>query len=182
LATASTEPPEVTATTFSPASFLGYGDFSGMTYHEVDWHEIYTRAVRCTQNHGYPVRLTYDGGVNYQDVPSDTNAEAVRVFETCIQKMHAPGWSWPTEEEVRYKYAYALALIPCIRNEGYEVDDPPPIEEYIATWRTGPWTPRTHLPSTGSEAVSIYRKCPPSPVGGTQAWQPGDPIQPLPDY
>lgn len=117
-ATHTSEPSDVTVTTFSPASFQGYGDFSGLNYHEVDWHDIVTRGVRCAQNHGYSVRLTYDGGVNYQDVPSDENAEAVKLFETCIRAMNAPEWTWPTEEEIRYKYAYALALIPCIRDAG----------------------------------------------------------------
>jgi hypothetical protein len=159
-------------------TFEGYGDYSGLSYHEVDWLEIMDKAVQCANDHGFPVRLTYDGGADFQDVPAAQNQEASFALDYCLQAMNVPNWSWPTEQQIREKYQYALALVPCIRALGYEVDDPPTVETYIETWQTRPWTPFSHVPP-GAEAV--FRNCPPSPVGGPAAWQTGDAITPVPD-
>lgn len=174
---------DATVTTPNLESFRGYGDYSGLTYHQVDWYSIYESGVACANDHGFPVRLMFDGGANFEDVPAEQSFQATMVFDSCLAGMNAPEWSWPTEEEMRHKYDYALALVPCIEAMGYDVDDPPSVDLYIEEWRTGPsWSPYENVPATGSEHIAVTSMCPAAPVGGPSAWRAGDPIAPLPGF
>lgn len=70
----------------------------------------------------------------------------------------------PTDQQLRVIYDYFLdELIPCLRNEGYELSPPPSFETFRAEW-PNTWDPYVELPEPkGFKKDEVLQKCPPRP-------------------
>lgn len=188
---ASTEATQESATTIADSgtssvdtrTFGGYGDYSGLTSIEVPWNEAIGKAAQCAKDHGYEVTVVVDG-VNFQGLPEEQRNAAAAVFEACMKAMNVPSWTLPAVEELELLYQYyEMALIPCLKAQGYEVADPPSRDTWVDEARSNEpptWTVDRYLPRSGAEAEEIRRICPLTPAGGLRAWSPGDPITALP--
>jgi hypothetical protein len=171
-------------TSVSIPPITGYGDFSHLTsYFEVDVFEVQGLAARCTQDRGFAV--TFDpvtGGISFSDVPDEQNQQAGATLAACIAGLNLPELHPFTDDQLAVIYAYGLAVAGCLEGEGYSVAAAPSLEVFVDTWRQADndgevtvWTPYASV-----RDLSIEQVCPQSPVGGYGAWQPGDPITPIP--
>ena len=170
------------ATTLAPIT--GYGDYSHVeSVFYLDAREAQERAARCVQDRGFPV--TFDpvtGGIFFSDVPDEQNQQAGATLAACIAGLNLPELHPFTDDQLAVIYAYRLAVAGCLESEGYSVAAAPSLEVFVDTWRQADndgevtvWTPHASV-----RDLSVERVCPQSPVGGLGAWQPGDPITPIP--
>lgn len=82
---------------------------------------------------------------------------------TCEARIGEPPPPVPlTKEEIIHRWAYLLEMRACLMSLGYEISDPPPLQRFIDTWATGPWSPYNDLADQtgqiGWEAAN--RECP----------------------
>jgi len=157
----------------------GYGDFSKIDRFDVDNYEVVRLLARCVRDRGFPVSLTQDGpGLSYESVPPEQNQLAYAVEVACKAGLHVRSPEPVSVEQLEKGYAYEVALAACLEDQGYSVSDPPSLDSFIDS--QGYWNPYFDLSVPLSDWVPLNRVCPQNPVGGFGAWNPGDPILPMP--
>jgi hypothetical protein len=156
----------------------GYGDFSGVDRFDVDTYETTRLLVRCVNDQGFAVTLDPDGGIGYASVPAEQNQLADAVYYACKAGLRLESPGPMSVEQLEEAYAYMVALAGCLEDQGYSVSDPPSLDAYIDS--QGYWNPYSDLSVPLSDWVPLNRVCPQNPVGGYGAWNPGDPILPMP--
>jgi hypothetical protein len=77
-------------------------------------------------------------------------------------------------------YAYQLAWQDCATQYGMSYEKYPTLEEFISLEGTFSHDDFPLRIASDTNFEELYAACPPSPVGGFGAWNPGDPIQPAP--
>jgi hypothetical protein len=77
----------------------GYGDFSGMSWFEIDERYVAELVVRCMKDAGMPATLSPDGGVLFEDIPLDQNRQAQATMQACIDGLNLPVYTPPTERD-----------------------------------------------------------------------------------
>lgn len=156
----------------------GYGDFSGLDRFDVDTYEATRLIVACANDHGFAVTIDPDGGIGFASVTPEQNQLAFAIELACEHGLHVRKPAPLTMEQLEKMYAYMVALAGCLEAQGYSVADPPSLDAYIDS--QGDWNPYDGL-SLGLDAwVPLNRTCPQNPVGGFAAWDPGNPIVPMP--
>ncbi len=156
----------------------GYGDFSDADLFEVDPTEIVALQARCLQDQGFPVRLDPSGsGFDFTAVPPEQNQLAFAASIACKEGLHLPAPTPPNTDQRREQLAYLTLVGECLREHGFDVADPPSLDEFIEL--DGAWSPYGSLPPLDPAAFEeLDRACPQWPVGGYGAWDPGDPLRP----
>ena len=171
-----TEPAATTSTTMSPIT--GYDDFTGQDYFTIDPFYVASLVVKCMNDQGLPAVLTPDGGISAENIPLDQNTTAQQVMDACMRGLSLPSYTPPTDQQITLIYQYDLALQDCLETAGFQVSKPPSLDAFIEEYHSGAWNPYSGVPLTGSGSSDIQQRCPPIPVGGYGAWQPGDPVTP----
>ncbi len=158
----------------------GYGDFSEVDLFEVDPTEIVSLQARCIQDHGFPVEVDSSGsGFGFERVPPEQNQLAFAVAIACKVGLNLPPPTTPTAAQRAEQLHYLGLVAECLRERGFDVDDPPSLDEFIEA--DGAWSPYDSLPQlTPTEFEQLDRSCPQWPVGGYGAWDPGDPLRSRP--
>jgi len=156
----------------------GYGDFSGVDRFDVNTYEMARLLVECVNDQGFAVTLDPDGGIGYASVPAEQNQLAFSVDLACEAGLHLPPPQPLSPEQLEKMYAYMVALAGCVEDQGYSVGDPPSLDTFIDS--QGYWNPYFDLPDSALMNLDLIRACPQNPVGGYGAWNPGDPIVPMP--
>lgn len=105
----------------------------------------------CIEDHGFEVTLGPDGGFNFAELGSrDRLDEARRLSQTCIEQVDPARIEPPpplTEAQLAEMYEYAIAQAECMREAGYPVGPPPPVQVYVDT--EGAWDPYVDLAERG---------------------------------
>jgi hypothetical protein len=160
----------------------GYGDYSGFDdAFGLDHAEIGQRLAQCVRDQGFGVTVDSYGSISLRSVPVDQNELAYATLIACRVGMHLPASGQRTDEQLEEIYAYQLALMDCYGAEGYRRQgDVITLDAYLEL--EGAWQALDiyDLPPGGAEWDRVNRVCPQSPVGGYGAWEPGDPVAPLP--
>lgn len=117
----------------------GYGDFSSLEYAEVPWDEVPELVYQCLTDQGWDVTLV-SNGVEFDAVPDECNLLLRRALDACVFGLQLPAYQAPDRERIRLIYDRLVDLGACLREEGYPVDQPPAIEEYVRTFPIG-WHP-----------------------------------------
>lgn len=167
-----------------PSTITGYGDFSGVAFHEMDWSLWARRVVDCLNDHGFAARVVPGPGINYQQIPRDQNQAMQAMQEACEDAMNVPERQPRSREQLAEIYAYrVVALRECVVGQGYDIPEPPTFETWLET-RSDPddhYNVWRHVPDAGNLGKSwdhVTVRCPSLPAGGYGAWEPGDPVRP----
>jgi hypothetical protein len=156
----------------------GYGDFSKVDRFDVDTAEATRLLVECVNDQGFAVTLDPDGGIGFGSVSAEQNGLATAVYFACKAGLRLQAPEPLTSAQWEKVYAYEVALASCVAELGYSVSDPPSLDAYIDS--QGDWSPYFDLPDSALLNLDLIRTCPQNPVGGYGAWNPGDPILPMP--
>ncbi len=140
---------------------IGYGDFSGVDYEDIDWVEVVALVVRCVNDQGFPVEVMPPGdGISFEKVPRDQNAAAGDAVYACRAGLSLPEPSPVTDERIAEVYEQLLDVEKCIEREfAIDVPDAPSLEVFIETWRqASPWHPYLYVSPTRFGEVEA--RCP----------------------
>ncbi|NOY56171.1 MAG: hypothetical protein GXP34_09305 [Actinobacteria bacterium] len=142
----------------------GYGDFSGVSYYDVDWVEVTALEVQCANDQGYPVTVIPPGnGIGYNQVVLDQQNMALAVVSACWAGLHIPPSEPMTEEQVTEFYYQQVDTKACLEAEGYTVDDPPSLDTFIDSYMGGQdiWTAYNSVPRMSqADWYRIQELCP----------------------
>ena len=171
--------PQTTAVTTS-GPITGYGNWSGSDYYSVDWRLAFNQVADCLQDQGFPVEFDEDtGGIMFALVPPDQNIAAQQTEERCVLGLELPEFRWPDADELKVIFEYQLALVECLKSAGVDTTAPPTFDLWADTYQSGPWMAYEAAGQTQMELRELEQQCPQAPVGGFDAWMPGQPVQPL---
>jgi hypothetical protein len=154
----------------------GYGDFSDYDGFESGARPINDAIFQCMRDQAMPVHQDNLGGVDFTRVPDEQNHIALAVLLACKKGLNQPPPKPLTVDQLAEAYAYRLALADCVRDQGYDVEDPPSLDKF--TEDEGMWSPYPPFMEGPLAIGSLERTCPQSPPGGYGSWDPGDPIVP----
>lgn len=142
----------------------------------VELGEIAEVRVRCLRDLGFDAEVTRDGGVAYPSVPTDQLTAMYEAIYRCevMFPLHPRFNLGFSEQQLELLYGYFVRVsTPCLRREGYHVDDPPSLETFIATYLRGGrpvpddfWLPYDQVVVSGEEWYRIYEVCPPTATVG----------------
>ncbi|MCP4305431.1 MAG: hypothetical protein GY926_11470 [bacterium] len=137
----------------------GYRDFSTTDYWDIDWVEVTALTAQCLADQGFPVTIT-DGGVgmSFGSIPENQNRNAQIASETCQAGLNIPDAETPTQGQLADHYQALLETKQCLEERGYTIDEPPPVDEWIASYDFGPWHPYDSLDD--EIASRIHTACP----------------------
>lgn len=144
----------------------GYGDFSGTPELLIDYVLVTSLQAQCLNDNGYAVAVTPAGnGLDFENLPPDTNNEAMGVAMACLAGLHLPDPVPLTEEQIRVFYDYYLELKDCLAGLGYGGPDPPAFEVFFDTFGDETmWMPFNALPSISAERFDeVNQECPEFP-------------------
>ncbi|HEY8452598.1 MAG: hypothetical protein FWJ70_16410 [Micromonosporaceae bacterium] len=123
----------------------------------------------CLRDQGFEAEETFDGGVQFGDVPSELASAQQQAMYRCevMYPVH-PRYSLPlTDGQIRVIYDYFVGpLVDCLTAEGYDVPAAPPWETFLADHNSpkGAWHPYDAVdPTTEAQWQQINEKCPQSP-------------------
>jgi hypothetical protein len=84
-----TRPDEPTEPTIEP--ILGYGDFAGVPYQDIDWSAVIRLIVECMNDQGYAATLASTGdGFTFGDIPECQNRDAQVAAAACRAGLRLP--------------------------------------------------------------------------------------------
>lgn len=124
--------------------------------------------TECERDQGFNVSVSEDGlGVSSEDVPESQTSALELASYTCTAMFTVdPRYFVPlNEDQKRIVYDYLVnAYIPCLRNGGYSVGEPPTLEVYLGEGGLDVWTPRKELTALPAEELDVLDvTCPPTP-------------------
>ncbi|WP_395245556.1 hypothetical protein ACGGZK_07005 [Agromyces sp. MMS24-K17] len=125
--------------------------------------------AECLTEQGFPAIPNDDGGVTFDPVPPDAQAEAQSVASYACDVMYPvdPASLRPmTSEQLHYLYAYSkLKLIPCLADAGAAAPELPSEQEFTETFQqAGGWDPYATAKTMGPKAAEIAEACPAVPA------------------
>ncbi len=72
-------------------NYTGYGDFNDVAYEDIDWVEVVTLVVQCTNDNGYAVEQSPTGdGVFLEGIPGQDQKRASEVMDRCREGLNVP--------------------------------------------------------------------------------------------
>jgi hypothetical protein len=84
-----TRPDEPTEPTVEP--ILGYGDYTGVAYNNIDWFEVTALTAQCMNDQGFTVSLIPPGdGINFATIPADQSRAAEFAWAACRAGLNVP--------------------------------------------------------------------------------------------
>ncbi len=126
--------------------------------------------VECYMGQGIPARLSTDGGVLVDEIPTEqTTLQREAAYRCWVRFPTHPRYEEPlSREQLRVLYEYKVGeLTECLEAEGFEVPPPPTVEVFIASYEnpdTPMWDP---YPGTDPRARERWEQlnqvCPQSP-------------------
>jgi hypothetical protein len=124
--------------------------------------------AQCFRDHGIDAEETFGGGISFERVPDDLPGRERLLQEAeyrcmVMYPVH-PRYRQPlTPAQIRVIYDYYIgSLVPCLRRRGYQVEDPPEWETFLARFGTSQdWTPYQFLTQPSMEEwQAINEACP----------------------
>lgn len=113
----------------------------------------------CLRDRGWEVEVTWDDGI--QAVYAEEQAEQYRAdMEECRLAAGFPKDPPPmTEERAKKFYDKWLGIAECVRDLGFDIDDPPSEQAFVEALVAHDfiWDPITHVPAGSYERVA--REC-----------------------
>jgi hypothetical protein len=150
-----------TSTTSALQEITGYGDFSGVSFLEVDWEAVNLAQVACMNDQGWAVVLDGPTAMEMPDVPSAQQSQMAHDFDACTAGLKIPDFEPPTEQAVAEFYEALLETKRCLEGLGYDIEEPPALDTFIDSYATGPWHPYLSLPNlTKAQLDDIDAQCP----------------------
>lgn len=150
--TVAVEPPDGDLAELEPP-----GGWSGVPGQDIEW---------CMTQLGWEVEANEHGGVGWEiDASQEEALEAD--LEVCDEARGHDDDDYFTEEYAAVDYENRVAVGECLREEGYEISEPPSKEVYIEQTiqqRYTAWDPMLDLPSSQWRAAG--EACP-----GTPPWE-----------
>lgn len=84
-----TPPDEPTEPTIEP--IVGYGDFTGVPYEDIDWSAVIRLVVECMNDQGYAATLApFGDGFTFGDIPESQNQAAQVAAAACRAGLRLP--------------------------------------------------------------------------------------------
>lgn len=112
----------------------------------------------CLRQSGWNVNPTFDGGWTIE-LPPGRIAAFGAARAVCQAKVGPIPPIVPlNQRQIIHRYAYLLEMRACLMSLGHEISEPPPLQEFIETWPTGPWSPYLDLAVGPTEETE--RMCP----------------------
>lgn len=145
----------------------GYGDYSEIDWHDLDFYEVVALIHRCANDHGFPVRLIPPGdGLDYQQIPPELNEAASETVDRCAAGLNLPEPHRRSPDElIALHQFWAEETIPCIEALGHTVPELPSVEYFVEHYYHDPYHPHEHVSGAGDAAYAeALLACPPSPV------------------
>jgi hypothetical protein len=119
----------------------------------------------CLTEQGFLTVGSADGSWTTEGLSEDSEKMAVATYVCSSRFPIDPRYLVPlNDSQVTYIYNYQTKIVaPCLERAGYRVDDPPALEDYIASYfsSTG-WQPYEHV-NAGDLTVSLNVQCPQTP-------------------
>lgn len=124
--------------------------------------DIANLMVSCLQEAGWPAELV-DGGFTIVDDPR-TDIEQQQAVESCLATLREngvlPSVEPLTEEQLKDRYEYLVAMRECLLDEGYALPAPPSLVSFVDSFGNN-WTPFAQLPDvSGGELDRLNEVCP----------------------
>lgn len=119
--------------------------------------------VDCLSKLGFSANVMEDGGVEFDDPPAgQAEALAIANYTCALEYPVDPAEGMMTGSRLRTLYDYYVdVLVPCLENEGYEIDTVPSWTVFNEQYATAPWSPYTSVyPSTQEGWDEINDLCP----------------------
>jgi hypothetical protein len=114
------------------------------------------RWAACLRDRGWDVEVSWDGGI-YAEY-KDEQAEQYRAdLEECRLEVGFSKEGEPmTEERAKKFYDKWLVIADCVRDLGFDVDDPPSEQAFVEAMIAHEfiWDPITHVPAGSHERVA----------------------------
>ncbi len=161
----------------------GYADYSNITPQErfdLDLAEHNRLLVECVSDHGFEGGVGDDGIFNQYLLPPDQQQLAMATGVACIEGFRFPKSEPRTQAMWEELYAYQIAWQECAAGYGYAYEKYPTLDQFIALEANFEHDDYPLRISSELDFQGLYDLCPPDPVGGFAAWNPGDPINPVP--
>lgn len=141
----------------------GYGDFSEVPYHEIDWTEVTSLLIDCANDNGILARVLPPGdGYTLADVPLDQQRHAVAVMQACRAGLNLPDSEPLVGEMLEELYQQLLETMTCLEDMGYDVAPPQSLDSFVESYPRGEsWHPYPSIPDvTPPEWERINQACP----------------------
>lgn len=123
----------------------GYGDFSEYGPNEIDDVMVMERIVECVADQGLPMYFDPIEGMEIEgELPPEQSERMGYVLEACTAGLNLPTQEL-TRDEIVERYEFTLFSTECLRDEGWNVGEPPSQEEWVDTWPDS-WSPVDALP------------------------------------
>jgi hypothetical protein len=127
-----------------------------------EWAQV---MVDCLQEQGIDAELSEDGGYGTQGTEAQALAHDLAQYVCNVQYPTDPSLAQPlTPDEIAFIYDYYIQVqVPCLVNEGYEVEPAPSREVFADTYGTAEmWSPYNSVsPGAGpAEWRRINEACP----------------------
>lgn len=141
---------------------LGYGNFAGVAYEDIDWVVVTQLQAQCANDHGYAVTLIPPGdGLSFAGLPPEQHRMASATLRACAAGLQIPDYETPSDEFISATYDALLIVKQCLEDQGYAIVEPPSLEVFIDTYSEGPWHPYNSVPDVEtSEWQRLNEICP----------------------
>lgn len=124
--------------------------------------EYLPRLAECLRDAGYDAEMMDDGSLRYDYGSQDRRGAFMQARDACDRAIGTPALPEPlSEAEIRARYAYLVDMRDCLMRLGYAISTPPPLDAFVETWDTGPWSPYNDVP--GNVLGEIEQRCPQVP-------------------
>lgn len=126
--------------------------------------------AECMTAAGFTATVSDDGGVEYGGIPVDQAvALDLASLECRLQHPMDPRYSAPLSAyQIQYLYEYYVYdLVPCLEDEGFDIDEAPSFQVYAETYDTEEmWTPYSRIAIDGraSDWDALNVRCPQAPA------------------
>ncbi len=161
----------------------GYADFSDITPQErfdLDLGWLDRLKTQCVIDHGFGDGVDEREGFNLYLLPTERRQMGMATAIACYEGLHFPKSVPRTRAMWEEVYSYQLAWRDCAAEYGYVYERYPTLEELIALQGNFEHDDYPLSVTSNLDFQELYDLCPPDPIGGFGAWNPGDPINPAP--
>lgn len=122
----------------------------------------------CMIELGFGARVRPDGGIDFDQVDGQEEANAVAYYTCSIRYPIDPDFARPlnqTQLEYLYDY-YVNDLTSCLEDEGYAPGSAPSLITFVEQFDQAPWSPYDRVStSSESEWIDLTTACPQTPDG-----------------
>lgn len=103
----------------------------------------------CLHDRGWDIEVTWDDGIHYS-IPAEQRDRFRKDLDECKLTAGYPKEALPmTEERAKKFYDKWLGIAECVRDRGFEVDEPPTEQAFVEALVSHEfiWDPMTHVPA-----------------------------------